>query len=51
MNIIQTIAVVAAFGLSSAAGLAAPEDPATTETAPETATKKIEYVVDMTGVT
>ena len=47
MKFIQTIAVVAALGLSSGAVLADPEAPATTEPA----TEKIEYVADMTGVT
>jgi hypothetical protein len=47
MKIIQTIAVVAALGLSSGAGFADPEAPATTEAAAE----KIAYVADMTGVT
>ena len=47
MKIIQTIAVVAALGLSSGAGFAAPEASATTEA--EAA--QIAYVADTTGIT
>ena len=46
MKLLQSVAIVAALGMSSLVGLADPEAPATEEAA-----KQIEYVADMTGIT
>ncbi len=47
MKTLQSVAIVAALGLSSMIGTAASEAPATKEAA----AKQIEYVADMTGIT
>ena len=46
MKILQSVVFVAALGMSSVVGFAAPETPAVEEAA-----KQVEYVADMTGIT
>ena len=47
MKILQSVAIIAALGMSSLAGTAAQEAPATEEAA----AKSIDYVAEMTGIT
>ncbi len=47
MKTLQSVAIIAALGMSSMVGLADPKAPVTKEAA----AKNIEYTADMTGIT
>ncbi len=47
MKTLQSVAIIAALGMSSMVGLADPEVPV----AEKAAAKSIEYMADMTGIT